>query len=182
MSTRYTNDHEWVRIDGDTALIGISNYAQEQLGDIVFVELPEIGKFLKKGDEIAVVESVKAASEVYAPAGGEVVAANSALADDPEKVNAAAETDGWLIRVKLADATDLEPLMDGDAYRAFPAPGSMVSRAFPMRKASSRSSASWPAWRRATWRRAQCLFSSARGPIAITCRQRSITSSSAPSS
>jgi len=119
MSTRYTNDHEWVRIDGDTALIGISNYAQEQLGDIVFVELPEIGKFLKKGDEIAVVESVKAASEVYAPAGGEVVAANSALADDPEKVNAAAETDGWLIRVKLADATDLEPLMDGDAYRAF---------------------------------------------------------------
>jgi len=119
MSTRYTKDHEWIRIDGDAAVIGISNYAQEQLGDVVFVELPAVGKVLKKGDEAAVVESVKAASEVYAPAGGEVIAVNDALADAPETVNAGAEGEGWFARLKLADAAELESLMDEAAYKAF---------------------------------------------------------------
>ncbi len=119
MSTRYTPDHEWVRLDGDTALIGISNYAQEQLGDIVFVELPETGKVLKKGDEAAVVESVKAASEVFAPIAGEVVETNAALASDPEKVNASPEGDGWFLKLRLSDPGEVESLMDQEAYLAF---------------------------------------------------------------
>ncbi len=119
MSTRYTPDHEWVRLDGDTALIGISNYAQEQLGDIVFIELPETGKMLKKGDEFAVVESVKAASEVFAPIAGEVVETNDALTSDPEKVNASAEGDGWFLKLKLSDPGEFESLMDQEAYLAF---------------------------------------------------------------
>ena len=119
MSTRYTPDHEWVRLDGDTALIGISNYAQEQLGDIVFVELPETGKVLKKGDEAAVVESVKAASEVFAPIAGEVVETNAALASDPAKVNASPEGDGWFLKLRLSDPAEVESLMDQEAYLAF---------------------------------------------------------------
>src|SRR6202011_4694646 len=102
-NVRYTRDHEWIRLDGDVATVGISNYAQAQLGDIVFVELPEIAKSLTKGDEAAVVESVKAASEVYAPASGEVVAINDALADTPATVNADAEGKGWFLKLKLKD-------------------------------------------------------------------------------
>jgi len=119
MSTRYTEDHEWVRVDGDVALIGISKYAAEQLGDVVFVELPDVGKTLDKGAEVAVVESVKAASEVYAPVGGEVVEANGALGDKPETVNEDAEGAGWFVKLKLSDASQLDALMDADAYAKF---------------------------------------------------------------
>ena len=116
-TTHYTKEHEWVRADSGEASIGISNYAQEQLGDIVFVELPEVGKSLKKGDIAAVVESVKAASEVYAPASGEVVAVNDTLGDDPGLVNRNPEEDGWFFKLKLHDAGELETLMDPDAYQ-----------------------------------------------------------------
>jgi glycine cleavage system H protein len=119
MTTRYTRDHEWIRLEGDTATIGISEYAQEQLGDIVFVELPAIGKKLAKGDEAAVVESVKAASEIFAPVGGEVVAVNEALADAPGTVNEHPEGAGWFIKLKVDNTTDFEALMDGEAYAAF---------------------------------------------------------------
>jgi len=119
MATRYTNDHEWIRLEGDVALIGISDHAQEQLGDIVFVELPEVGKKLAKGDEAAVVESVKAASEVYAPVAGEVVAVNQALSDGPGAVNEAAEGTGWIVKLKPDNAADLDGLMDESAYKAF---------------------------------------------------------------
>ncbi len=119
MATRYTKDHEWIRLEGDVAVVGISEHAQEQLGDIVFVELPEIGKKVAKGDEAAVVESVKAASEVFAPVGGEVVAVNDALADGPAAVNEAAEGAGWILKLKPDNAADLEQLMDEDAYKAF---------------------------------------------------------------
>ena len=119
MTTRYTRDHEWIRLEGDTATIGISEYAQEQLGDIVFVELPAIGKKLAKGDEAAVVESVKAASEIFAPVGGEVIAVNEALADAPGTVNEHPEGAGWFIKLKVDNATDFEALMDGEAYAAF---------------------------------------------------------------
>jgi glycine cleavage system H protein len=116
--TRYSKDHEWVRRDGDTVTIGISVHAQEQLGDVVFVEVPEVGRTVAKGDAFAVVESVKAASDVYAPVGGEVVEANGALADKPELVNSGAESEGWLCKLKLADAAELEGLMDATAYQA----------------------------------------------------------------
>lgn len=116
---RFSKDHEWVRIDGNTARIGISDYAQAQLGDVVFVELPEIGKVLKKGAEAAVVESVKAASEVYAPVGGTVTAVNAALVDDPATVNADPMGAGWFVEVTLADAAELDGLMDEAAYGAF---------------------------------------------------------------
>ena len=119
MATRYTNDHEWIRLEGDVALIGISDHAQEQLGDIVFVELPEVGKKLAKGDEAAVVELVKAASEVYAPVAGEVVAVNQALSDSPGAVNEAAEGTGWIVKLKPDNAADLDGLMDESAYKAF---------------------------------------------------------------
>lgn len=119
MTTRYTRDHEWVRIDGDTATVGISDYAQEQLGDVVFVELPEIGKTLSKGDEAAVVESVKAASELYAPVSGEVVEVNSALESEPAKVNEDAGGAGWFLKLKLSDPSDAEGLMDEDAYKSY---------------------------------------------------------------
>ena len=119
MATRYTKDHEWIRLEGDVAVVGISDHAQEQLGDIVFVELPEIGKKIAKGEEAAVVESVKAASEVFAPVGGEVVAVNEALADGPAAVNEAAEGAGWILKLKPDNAADLEALMDEDAYKAF---------------------------------------------------------------
>ncbi len=119
MTTRYTRDHEWIRLDGDTATVGITDYAQEQLGDIVFVELPEVGQALEKGGEFCVVESVKAASEVFAPIAGEVTAVNSALTDQPGTVNEAPEGNGWLIKVKPANKAEIDGLMDEAAYKAF---------------------------------------------------------------
>jgi len=119
MSTRYTREHEWIRLDGNVAVVGISDYAQEQLGDIVYVELPEVGRKLEKGGEAAVVESVKAASEIYAPVSGEVAEVNRALTDEPGAVNTAPEGDGWIFRLKGVTAADLESLMDADAYAAF---------------------------------------------------------------
>ena len=119
MSRYFTKDHEWLAIDGDTATVGITDYAQGQLGDITFVELPAEGATLGKGDSVAVVDSVKAASDVYSPVGGTVSATNAALADQPELVNSAAEGDGWLWRMTLSDASELEALMDEAAYRAF---------------------------------------------------------------
>ncbi|MFL4971036.1 MAG: glycine cleavage system protein GcvH [Xanthobacteraceae bacterium] len=116
---RYTKDHEWIRLDGDTASVGISSYAQAQLGDIVYVELPAIGKRLGKGEEAAVVESVKAASEVYAPVGGEVIAVNSELEGKPGTVNEDAENTGWFLKLKVADAAELDDLMSEDQYKAF---------------------------------------------------------------
>jgi glycine cleavage system H protein len=122
MSTvKFTEEHEWVLIEGDIATIGISNYAQEQLGDVVFVELPEVGKELAKGDEAAVVESVKAASEVYAPISGEIVEVNEALDETPAKVNEDAEDAGWFVKIKLSDASELDELMDEAAYNTFTA-------------------------------------------------------------
>jgi glycine cleavage system H protein len=116
--TRYTEDHEWIRLDGDTATVGITNHAQEQLGDIVFVELPEVGKALGKGDEAGVVESVKAASEVYAPVSGEVVEVNEALGDEPATVNSDPTGQGWFFKIKLSDRSEFDGLMDEAAYRA----------------------------------------------------------------
>ena len=117
MSTiRFTEDHEWISVDGDTATIGITDHAQEQLGDLVYVELPETGRALKKGDEAAVVESVKAASDVYAPVSGEVVAVNEELSGDPALVNREAEAGGWLMKLKLSDPGEVEALMDAAAY------------------------------------------------------------------
>jgi len=116
---RYSQEHEWVRLEGDTATIGITPYAQEQLGDVVFVELPEIGKKVEKGKELAVVESVKAASEVYAPISGEVVEVNSALADAPATVNEEAQGKGWFAKLKIADKGQLAGLMDEAAYKKF---------------------------------------------------------------
>lgn len=118
MTTRYTNDHEYIRIENDLGIVGITDYAQEQLGDIVFVELPEVGKVLKKGDEAAVIESVKAASEVYTPVSGEIVEINEALTDAPDRVNEEAETGGWLYKIKPSDLSELEALMDEAAYKA----------------------------------------------------------------
>ena len=119
MTTRYTRDHEWIRLEGDTAVVGISDYAQEQLGDIVYVELPPVGKQLAKGAEAAVVESVKAASEIYAPVAGEVVAINDALADEPGIVNQHPEGAGWFLKLKVSNPSDFDSLMDGEAYERF---------------------------------------------------------------
>lgn len=116
---RFTKDHEWVALDGDVATVGITAYAAEQLGDVVFVEVPEVGKTVKAGDGLAVVESVKAASDVYAPIAGEVIEANAALSDAPETVNQSPEGDGWFARLKVADKAAVEALMDRDAYEAF---------------------------------------------------------------
>ena len=116
---RYTEDHEWLTIEGDTAVVGISNHAQEQLGDIVFVELPDVGKVLEKGGEAAVVESVKAASEIYAPADGEVLEANEALGEEPGKVNSDPEGEGWFFKMKLSDPGQVAALMDEAAYKSF---------------------------------------------------------------
>ena len=118
MTTRYTEDHEWITVEGDTATVGITVHAAEQLGDVVFVELPDVGKTLAKGDEFAVVESVKAASEVYAPVAGEIVAVNSALDDAPATVNEDAAGAGWFVKIKLSDASQLDGLMDEAAYNA----------------------------------------------------------------
>jgi len=119
MTTYFTQEHEWVRVEGDTATVGISNHAQEQLGDIVFAEVPEAGKSLSKGQEAAVVESVKAASDVYAPVSGEVTEGNQAVADDPALVNSDPEGAGWFFKLKLSDPGELDGLMDEAAYREF---------------------------------------------------------------
>jgi glycine cleavage system H protein len=120
MSTlRYTEEHEWIRVEGDTATIGISAYAQEQLGDVVFVDLPQPGKKVEKGKEVAVVESVKAASEVYAPVSGEVVAVNSDLATEPARVNSDPMGNGWFVKLKLSNNAELDGLMDQADYDAY---------------------------------------------------------------
>lgn len=116
---RYTEDHEYVRVDGDAGFIGISKYAQEQLGDVVYVELPDVGKALSKGDEAAVVESVKAAAEVYTPVGGEILETNSELEGNPGMVNNDPEGNAWFVKIKLSDAGELGALMDADAYAKF---------------------------------------------------------------
>ncbi|MFC6487846.1 glycine cleavage system protein GcvH [Nitratireductor sp. GCM10026969] len=116
--TYFTEDHEWIRVEGDTATVGITDYAQEQLGDLVFVDLPENGRALSKGDTAVVVESVKAASDVYSPADGEVTDVNEALTSDPSLVNTAPTGDGWLWKMRLSDQGQLEGLMDEDAYKA----------------------------------------------------------------
>ena len=117
MTVYFTKEHEWVRVEGDTATVGISNHAQEQLGDIVFAEVPEAGRKVSKGQEAAVVESVKAASDVYAPVSGEVTEGNAALADDPSLINRDPEGDGWFFKLKLSDPSELDGLMDEAAYR-----------------------------------------------------------------
>ena len=117
MSLYFTKEHEWIRVEGDTATIGISNHAQEQLGDIVFAEVPEAGRRLTKGQEAAVVESVKAASDVYAPVSGEVIEGNRAVADDPALVNSDPEAKGWFFKLKLDDPGELDGLMDEASYR-----------------------------------------------------------------
>lgn len=120
MSTRhFTKDHEWIDLDGEVATIGITDYAQGQLGDVVFVELPEIGRTLAAGDDAAVVESVKAASDVYAPIDGEVVAGNEAVVDDPSLVNTDPTGEGWFFRMRVTDAGQLDELLDEDAYAAY---------------------------------------------------------------
>lgn len=116
--TRYTKDHEWIRVEGEDGVMGITAYAADQLGDVVFVELPDVGKTFKQGDELAVVESVKAASEVYAPVSGEIIAVNEALEGEPGKVNEASDTDGWFVKIKLSDTGELSALMDDAAYKA----------------------------------------------------------------
>lgn len=119
MTVKYTKEHEWIRTDGDAATIGISAYAQEQLGEIVFVELPDVGKTLEKGAEAAVIESVKAASEIYAPASGEVTETNGVLDSEPGKVNEDAAGEGWLFKMTITDAGDLDDLMDEGAYQSY---------------------------------------------------------------
>jgi glycine cleavage system H protein len=116
---RFTKDHEWVELNGEVATVGITAYAAEQLGDVVFVETPEVGRQVKAGDAFAVVESVKAASDVYAPISGEVVEANREVSDAPETVNAAPEGAGWFARLKVADPAELDQLMDRAAYETY---------------------------------------------------------------
>ena len=117
MSLYFTRDHEWIRVEGDQATVGISKHAEEALGDIVFAEAPEAGRSLTKGGECAVVESVKAASDVYAPASGEVTEANPAIADDPSVINSDPEGEGWFFKMRLSDPAELEGMMDEVAYR-----------------------------------------------------------------
>ncbi|MBF0248588.1 MAG: glycine cleavage system protein GcvH [Alphaproteobacteria bacterium] len=119
MSVKYTQDHEWIAVAGDTATVGITDYALAQLGDLVFVEVPEAGRTLSKGDEAAVVESVKAASEVYAPVSGEVTEGNSAIADDPSTVSGDPAGSGWFFKMTLSDPSELDAMMDADAYKAY---------------------------------------------------------------
>lgn len=119
MTTYYTEDHEWVRVEGDVATIGITDHAQDQLGDIVFVELPEVDAELEKGDDACVVESVKAAGDVHNPVSGTVIEVNESLEDEPALVNQSPESDGWIYKIKLSDASEVEDLMDADAYQSF---------------------------------------------------------------
>ncbi len=116
---RYTKEHEWVRVEGDVAVVGISDYAQKQLGDVVYVELPEVGRVFDQFAEAAVVESVKAASEVYAPVSGEVIEVNQALADEPATVNAEPTGAGWFLKLRVKDPSELDGLMDEAAYAAY---------------------------------------------------------------
>ena len=116
---KFTKDHEWIRLDGDIAVVGITNYAQEALGDVVYVEVPESGKAVEQGGEAGVIESVKAASEIYAPASGEVVEGNTALEDDPALVNSAPVGEGWIFKLKLSDPAELENLMSEADYDAY---------------------------------------------------------------
>ena len=116
MSKRYTKEHEWISVDGDVVTIGITNHAQEQLGDIVFAEVPAAGRKLAKGEEAAVVESVKAASDVYAPVSGEVTEGNPAVADDPAVINRDPQGEGWFFKLKLSDPSELEGLMNDEHY------------------------------------------------------------------
>lgn len=116
MTTKFTPDHEYIRVEGSTGIVGITPYAQEQLGDIVFVELPAVGKALKKGDEAAVVESVKAASEIYAPVTGTIVEVNSLLTNEPGLVNSDPEASGWMFKIAITDASELDTLLDADGY------------------------------------------------------------------
>jgi glycine cleavage system H protein len=116
---RYSKEHEWVKVDGDTATIGITRYAAEQLGDVVYVELPETGRKVKKGDGAAVVESVKAASDVYSPVSGEVTETNTALSDNPQTVNEAPEAGGWFMKLKLSNRSELDGLLDEEGYRDY---------------------------------------------------------------
>ncbi len=119
MSRYFTKDHEWIDVAGDVATVGITDYAQGQLGDVVFVEVPDAGRSLKQGGEAAVVESVKAASDVYAPVSGEVIEGNVALTDTPDLVNTAPEGDGWFFKLRLSDTSELDALMDEAAYKDF---------------------------------------------------------------
>ena len=119
MTTRYTKDHEWIRLDGDVATVGITEHAQSQLGDIVYVELPEIGRKVDKGGEAAVVESVKAASDVYAPASGEVIAVNDSLGSAPAAINEEAEGKGWFFRLKPSSPAQLDALMTAEQYKEY---------------------------------------------------------------
>lgn len=119
MTTYYTNEHEWISVDGDVGTVGITAFAAEKLGDVVFVELPDAGKAVRKASDMAVVESVKAASDVYAPVTGEVVEGNAAIVEDPAKVNADPEGAGWFVKIKLADMSQLTGLMDKAAYDTF---------------------------------------------------------------
>lgn len=116
---KYTEEHEWVRVEGDVAVCGISDYAQGQLGDVVYVELPAVGSKVVKMTEIAVVESVKAASDIYAPVSGEVIAVNETLTDQPNVVNADPTGEGWFFQIQLSDPAELDDLMDEDAYRTY---------------------------------------------------------------
>ena len=117
--TKYTQEHEWIRVEGDVGTIGITQYAQEQLGDVVFVDVPQAGRKVAKGEACAVVESVKAASDIYAPVTGEVVEANTSLTDEPETVTRDAEKDGWFAKLKVADSSQLDGLMDRTAYETY---------------------------------------------------------------
>ena len=114
----FTTDHEWIKLDGDIATVGITDHAQEQLGDLVFVELPDIGLTFAKGDDAIVVESVKAASDVYAPVSGEVVEINQSVSDEPNLVNTAAQSEGWLMKIKISDKSELDTLLDEAGYNA----------------------------------------------------------------
>jgi glycine cleavage system H protein len=119
MTLYFTKDHEWISVDGDTATVGITDYAQAQLGDVVFVEVPQAGATVEKGKEAAVVESVKAASDVYAPVSGTVTEGNAAIEEDPSLVNSAPEGDGWFFKLTLSDVSELDGLMDAAGYKAF---------------------------------------------------------------
>jgi glycine cleavage system H protein len=117
--TRYSRDHEWVQVEGDIATLGITSYAAEQLGDVVYVELPEAGRSVKKGESVAVVESVKAASDVYSAVSGEVTESNTELPDNPQRVNEAPEAAGWFVKVRMSDRSELDALLDEDGYRSY---------------------------------------------------------------
>jgi glycine cleavage system H protein len=119
MSVKYSNEHEWIRVEGDVGTIGITNYAQEQLGDVVFVEVPAVGRKVAKGESVAVVESVKAASDIFSPVSGEIVEGNAALADSPGDVNAEPMGKGWFFKIRLSDKSELDGLMDEAAYDTF---------------------------------------------------------------